>query len=104
MTLKEVPSDASEEDLVEYKKLQPSEDHELDDQCCWGKAYRFKRNKWEGGIEKRLMKRLPEGFKEMRTTFYPTGEDMDPIEDVLCYVGDPESEKWDGKYSKVIFN
>ena len=33
--------------------------------------YKFKRNKWEGGIKERLIKRYPEGFKEVKTTFYP---------------------------------
>jgi len=87
VTLCEVSSEASEEDLLEYKKLPPSESHELDDACCWGKVFRFKRNKFEAKIKDEVTKRYPEGFQEVRTTFYPMGENMDPIENVLCYMG-----------------
>ena len=71
VTLFEVSSKASKEDLLEYKKLPPSESHELDDSCCWGKAFRFKRNKFDAKIKDELIKRYPEGFKEIKTTFYP---------------------------------
>ena len=59
------------QDLVRYKKLPLSENHSLDDKCCWGTAYRFKRNKWEDGVEEMIEKRHPEGHKQIKTTFYP---------------------------------
>ena len=71
VTLSEVSSDASKEDLLEYRKLPPSDSHELDDVCCWGKVYRFKRNKFDAKFKEEVTKRYPEGFKEVRTTFYP---------------------------------
>ena len=71
VTLCKVPSDASKDDLIKYQKISPSEENKLDNVCCWGKAYKFKRNKWEEEIKEKLIKRYPEGFKEIRTTFYP---------------------------------
>ena len=71
VTLCNVPSDASKEDLIKYQKISPSEENKLDNVCCWGKAYKFKRSKWQGGIKEKLIKRYPDGFKEVKTTFYP---------------------------------
>ena len=71
VTLCKVHSEASKEDLLMYQKTSPSEENKLDNVCCWGKAYKFKRNKWDGAIKESLIKRYPEGFKEVTTTFYP---------------------------------
>ena len=69
--LNKVPSNATKDDLISYKNLLACESHQLDDECCWGTVYRFKRSKWERGIEEKINKRCPEGCTTMKTTFYP---------------------------------
>ena len=71
VTLYQVSSDACKEDLLEYRKLPPSETHELDDACCLGKMYRFNRNKFDAKMKKDVTKRYPDDSKEVTTTSYP---------------------------------
>ena len=73
----DVPTNASNEDLLEYKQQSALDDSEIDDECCWGVAYQISDDKWEEeSFQLKVEKNNPDGFVSTRKTFYPVVSKM----------------------------
>ena len=68
----EVPTNASNDDLLEYKNQSTLDDNTIDEECCWGVAYKISNEKWEEeGIQLKVEDKNPGGFVSTNKTFYP---------------------------------
>ena len=74
-----MPISVSDENLVEYKNSNISDDDEIDDECCWGVAYEIDDVVWTGeAAQEWVQYKLQGGYKEMKLAFYPQ------VSNIIC--------------------